>query len=128
MTSDPDSSIEKKTKYLMIVAYDGARFNGFQRQVTNADHHQQQSHNRLHHLPPKRPHWESNGHKKQTTCTIQECLEEAIGSWTQQSVMDMACQTVYESSTYLFSLTHSDPISTRSQLIIAPFLRKLTIL
>src|SRR3569623_3487903 len=38
------------------------------------------------------------------------------------------CQTVYESSTYLFSLTHSDPNSTRSQCIIAPFLRKLTIL
>src|SRR3569832_459470 len=35
---------------------------------------------------------------------------------------------MYETSTYNFSLTHSDPISTRSQWIIAPFLRKLTIL
>ena len=112
--------------YKLIVAYDGSRFNGSQRQITNADmqqrlHKQQQQQQQqqppqqpagegeqgggspLPHLPssqalprrssrhlvPKRPHWESNGQKKGTASTVQDCLEDAIGLWTCQSVNDI---------------------------------------
>jgi len=55
--------------YKLTVAYDGTRFNGFQRQRTTSS---------LLTRPTKRPHWESNGKRKGCPLTIQECLETAL--------------------------------------------------
>jgi tRNA pseudouridine(38-40) synthase len=113
--------------YKMTVAYDGSRFNGFQRQITNDEMESRaprclassnscnddgttngeeargsapaDSHNTRKKEPigrsrpyvPKRPHWDSHsGKKKRVACTVQDCLEDAIASWTGGSAGDVA--------------------------------------
>ena len=57
----------------LTIAYDGSRFNGFQRQMTNVS---------MMERPPKRPHWDTNGVKKNVSFTIQECIEDAVVSYS----------------------------------------------
>lgn len=67
----------------MVVAYNGERFCGFQRQISN-----QQVHKR----PPKRPYCDSTtGFKKGIPVTIQECLERAICEWMPQATAESLC-------------------------------------
>lgn len=55
--------------FQLTVAYNGTRFSGMQRQVSN-EHFEREA---------KRPHWDSQGkRKKNKTVTIQHCLEEAL--------------------------------------------------
>jgi tRNA pseudouridine(38-40) synthase len=73
--------------FKMIVAYDGARFNGFQRQITNEAMERrrelQQNQNKdFIPLVPKRPHRDTRtGKRKDVAVTIQDCLEDAIISY-----------------------------------------------
>jgi tRNA pseudouridine38-40 synthase len=61
--------------YKLIVAYDGTRFNGFQRQSTTTDMSKK--------IALKRPHWDSaTGKRKGIALTVQECLEQALMDWT----------------------------------------------
>jgi tRNA pseudouridine(38-40) synthase len=104
--------------YKLIMAYDGSRFNGFQRQITNErmesrvsvpglaanrEPQEQRLDNTTTGPPeqpasatrragavavvPKRPHWDSAapGRKKRVACTVQDCIEDSIRSWTGQS-------------------------------------------
>lgn len=57
----------------MKIAYDGSRFSGFQRQMSNISMIQR---------PPKRPHWNTNGTKKEVSVTVQECIEDAVVSYS----------------------------------------------
>jgi tRNA pseudouridine(38-40) synthase len=125
------------TFYKMTVAYDGTRFNGFQRQITNGemesrtypdqclpgshDNVNDSSNGTIHGeaesgcLPiavasvrngnknqsslngrralvsvPKRPHWVGqSGKKKRVACTVQDCIEDAIASWTHSNAADI---------------------------------------
>lgn len=66
--------------YLKLkIAYDGSRFNGFQRQMTNLS---------MIERPPKRPHWDTNGTKKNVSFTIQECIEDAVVSYSNHVTPD----------------------------------------
>lgn len=58
------------------IAYDGTRFSGFQRQMSTSTMLQR---------PTKRPHWEANGTKKHSFVTIQECIEDAVVSYHNQT-------------------------------------------
>jgi tRNA pseudouridine38-40 synthase len=75
--------------YKLTVAYDGTRFNGFQRQhsVTSSSESPQTA------RPSKRPHWDSvTGQRQQCgTLTIQECLEHAIVHWDTASTVESLC-------------------------------------
>jgi tRNA pseudouridine38-40 synthase len=57
------------TPIKLIVEYDGSRYSGFQRQVSNVQR------------PPKRPRYDDNGRKKGVSCTIQDCIEDACLMW-----------------------------------------------
>jgi tRNA pseudouridine38-40 synthase len=60
----------------LIIEYDGSRYNGFQRQTSNAER------------PPKRPRYCDEGRKKGVACTIQDCLEEAFLQWKPDSTLE----------------------------------------
>jgi tRNA pseudouridine38-40 synthase len=95
--------------YKLIVAYDGSRFNGFQRQITNGEMESRGSGVVTNHLDspgppawasrtgrsaavvPKRPHWDSSGsgRKKRVACTVQDCIEDSIRSWTGQTAEEI---------------------------------------
>jgi tRNA pseudouridine38-40 synthase len=55
--------------YKLKVVYDGTRFNGFQRQMSNEQ---------MRRRAPKRPHWDSDGKRKGVVVAVQECLEDAL--------------------------------------------------
>ena len=57
--------------YVLTVAYDGSRYNGFQRQTTSAPFGPK---------VPKRPRFDVNGRKQHVVHTIQDCLEDALMS------------------------------------------------
>ena len=59
------------SSYLLTVAYDGSRYNGFQRQTTTAT---------IGPKVPKRPRFDKNGIKQNVVHTIQDCLEDALMS------------------------------------------------
>lgn len=61
---------------MLIVEYDGSRYNGFQRQTSNAER------------PSKRPRYDDEGRKKGVPCTIQDCLEEAFLQWQPGATLD----------------------------------------
>ena len=61
---------------MLIVEYDGSRYNGFQRQTSNADR------------PPKRPRYDDDGRKKGVPCTIQDCIEEALLQWRPDTTLE----------------------------------------
>jgi tRNA pseudouridine38-40 synthase len=71
-------------RYKLIIAYDGTRFHGFQRQLTNHDVSGSAACNKndSYRPPPKRPHWLASGQKKPCHQTIQQVLEQAMMSWT----------------------------------------------
>ena len=72
--------------FKLIVAYDGTRFNGFQRQITNQDMDGRRQ-KKVYERPPKRPHFESStGKRKRVAVTVQDCLEDAILSYCSQTV------------------------------------------
>lgn len=72
------TEIKSMPSYLKLkIAYDGSRFNGFQRQMTNLS---------MIERPSKRPHWSTNGTKKQVSVTIQECIEDAIVNYSNHMV------------------------------------------
>jgi tRNA pseudouridine(38-40) synthase len=72
-------------RYMLTVAYDGTRFHGFQRQMTNQDV-AALSASSSNQWPPKRPHWEASGQKQACHQTIQQIIENAIVRWTDTSV------------------------------------------
>jgi tRNA pseudouridine38-40 synthase len=72
--------------YKLVVAYDGTRFNGFQRQTATSALRQEVTTTR----PTKRPHVESStGKRKPCAVTIQECLERAVSDWIGCSIPDL---------------------------------------
>jgi len=64
------------TSLMLIVEYDGTRYNGFQRQVSNKER------------APKRPRYDFDGRVKGVACTIQDCLEEALMLWKPESTLE----------------------------------------
>lgn len=64
------------TSLKLIVEYDGSRYNGFQRQTSNAER------------PSKRPRYDDEGRKKGVPCTIQDCLEEAFLQWKTDTTLE----------------------------------------
>jgi len=54
--------------FITVVAYDGSRYNGFQRQTASLAAAR----------VPKRPRYNENGQKQSVAHTIQDCLEDAI--------------------------------------------------
>jgi len=90
--------------YRLVVAYDGSRFNGFQRQMTNnamTERRGQQtasspaqsssSSPAPPYRPPKRPHWHADtGKRKGVPITVQECLEEALLDYCRDQNQNVA--------------------------------------
>ena len=77
--------LQEHAQFKFTVAYNGYRFNGFQKQPSQQ--HSQSCGSALR-PPPKRPHWESGGtgRTKRVPNTIQDCLEQAILQYIQHTL------------------------------------------
>lgn len=64
------------TAIKLIVEYDGSRYSGFQRQVSNFQR------------PPKRPRYDEDGRKKGVPATIQDCVEDACLMWKPSATIE----------------------------------------
>lgn len=82
------------TMYKLVVAYDGTRFHGFQRQIDNdALDAISLSRNPSLNLPKKRPVMTNNGTRKHCCITVQEVLERIIlqDLYPHQTTADIVC-------------------------------------
>jgi tRNA pseudouridine38-40 synthase len=71
--------------YKLVVAYDGTRFNGFQRQTATSALRPETTTR-----PTKRPYVESStGKRKPSAVTVQESLEQAVSDWIGCSIPDL---------------------------------------
>jgi tRNA pseudouridine38-40 synthase len=78
------------TLYKLVVAYDGTRFNGFQRQTATSALKEQATSQATATRSAKRVHVESaTGKRKVCAVTIQESLERAVSDWSGCSIPDL---------------------------------------
>ncbi|KAL7555910.1 hypothetical protein ACA910_010858 [Epithemia clementina (nom. ined.)] len=93
-------------QFKLTVAYNGYRFNGFQKQPPQhrgggGQHHKQGSldDDSVMRPPPKRPHWESQtGRMKRVPNTIQDCLEQALLNYVHHFLEQQQQQTLPSAS------------------------------
>jgi len=80
-SSTTDARPFSRQQYKLTVEYNGYRFNGFQKQASQA---KSTSNNKQ---PPKRPHWDvATGLMKRVPTTIQECLQHALVKYIEYQV------------------------------------------